>query len=144
MATGQYQLGGMAIIGGDLPFHNYGVADIGAGLGVLADTSNVGTTSLAPGVVLPTASAGVAKTIGVTLNTIPAGKGGLVRVYGVSVCTASGTVTYGETVQLDDTTSKLGWVKTHLTDQCQLGVALGTSTDGTPVKVLHFLAINEA
>lgn len=134
----------MAINGGDLPFHNYGASDIGAGLGVLADTSNPGTASLAPGIVLPSIGGGVAKTIGVTVNTIPAGKGGLVRVYGVSVCTASGTVTYGETVQLDDTSGKLGWVKTHLTDQAQLGVAMGTAANSEQVRVMHFLAINEA
>lgn len=143
MATGQYQNGGFAITGGDIPFHNYGGSDIGAGLAVLLDTSNPGGTGdKVPGVVLPTASGGVAGQIGVTVNAIPAGKTGLVRVYGVAVCTANGTVTIGETVMTSDTTSKLGYVKTQTTAGAQLGVAIGSATDGNQVQVLLHLAKN--
>lgn len=128
--------------GCDFTFHNYGGSDISANLGVLADTSNVGDQDNPPGIVLPTASGGQAKSLGITVETIKAGKSGRVRVFGSVTCTASGTVTFGEFVKIDDTTAKLGWVSTAGSAKEQVGQAFGTATDGNKVEVFICKALN--
>jgi hypothetical protein len=133
---------GYSVQGGDVTFKNYGVSDIEAGLGVLADTSNLGDQDNPPGIVLPTASGGQAKSLGVTVEKIRAGKSGRVRLLGSITCTAAGTVTYGEYVKISDTMSKLGWVATAGSAAEQIGQALGTSTDGTKVEIWLCKALN--
>ena len=128
---------------GDVVFKNYGVTDIGANLGVLADTSNVGDVDNPPGIVLPTASGGQDGSIGITTMTIKAGKMGLVRMAGRITCTASGTVTFGDHVKIDDTTSKLGWVSTAGSNKEQVGQALGTASDGNKVDIWLCKALND-
>lgn len=127
---------------GDVVFKNYGVSDIGPNLGVLADTSNVGDQDSPPGIVLPTASGGQAKSIGITVETIKAGKSGRVRMAGAITCTASGTVTFGEYVKIDDTTAKLGYVSTAGSAKEQIGQALTTATDGNRVEIWICKALN--
>lgn len=124
----------------DFTFKNATASTIAANLAVLASTAPTGDT---PGcVVLPTASGGVVGTIGVTVEAIPAGGVGRVRVYGIIPCTANGTVTFGEHVQVSDTSAKLGWVKTCGAATQQLGKALDTATNGQQVRVLLMMAAN--
>jgi hypothetical protein len=125
-----------------LTFHNFGVSDIAAGVGVLADTGNLPVGDLAGGIVLPTASGGVVGTLGVTVERIPAGRSGRVRTKGVSVCAADGSITYGTTVQISDTSAKLGRVKTCGSGVIQLGTALDGAVDGELVRVEHNVARN--
>jgi hypothetical protein len=136
MASNYNQFSAAAVSGGDLTFKNNGGTDIAAGLGVLIDSSND------RGILLPTASGGVVGTIGVTLDAIPAGKTGRVRVYGTAVCTSHGAVTRGTILQISDTTAHLGQVKTCGAGVAQLGVALNSADDANPVEVLLFLAKN--
>lgn len=123
-------------------FHNFTGSDIAAGLAVLTDAANPPTGDFAGGVVLPTASGGVAGTLGVTVERIPAGKSGPVRLSGISVCIANGTIVYGAPVQISDTTSKLGWVKALVAATEQLGKALCPAADSDLVLVFHSLANN--
>lgn len=123
-------------------FHNYGGTDIPAGVGVLADTSNPPSGDNAGGIVIPTASGGVVGTLGVTVENIKAGKTGRVRLQGVSVCTANGSITYGTAVQISDTASHLGEVKTCGAGITQLGVALNEVSAGELVRVFHSVARN--
>jgi hypothetical protein len=135
------QLG--SIYGGvDLPCKNYGGSDIGPGLGVLIDTGNLAGPDAAPGVVLPTNSGGVVGTLGITVETIYAGKVGRVRVAGAYPVVAHGSVTAGTYVQLSDTTAHLGQVKTCLSATEQIGQALNGASDGDPVLVLICKAKN--
>lgn len=133
---------GMHVQGGDVIFKNYGLTDIEANLGVLADTSNVGDQDNAPGIVLPTASGGQTGSLGVTVEKIRAGKSGRVRLLGSITCTAAGTVTYGEYVKIDDTALKLGWVSTAGSAKEQIGQALGTATNGNLVEIWLCKALN--
>jgi hypothetical protein len=126
----------------DLTFKNFGASAIEAGLAVLVDGSNVIPTNAVGGIVLPTASGGVAGTLGVTVERIPAGGIGRVRVAGVIQCKANGTVTYGQIVQASDTTAKLGWVKTCGAGTRQIGLALATAADGEFLPVLIAHAVN--
>jgi len=126
----------------DLTFKNYGASDIAANLVVLVDGSNVPPTKEPGGVVLPTASGGVAGTLGITVETIKAGGVGRVRVAGVCSVKANGAVTYGQLLQASDTTAKLGWVKTCGAATRQIGLALATASDGEPVPVLIAHAAN--
>lgn len=125
-----------------LTFHNFGVADIAAGLGVLSDAANPPATDFAGGIVLPTISGSVAGTVGVTVERIPAGRSGRVRVAGISVMTADGTIAYGANVQIATDASKLGFAKTCAAATPQLGIAIDAATDGQLVRVLHALANN--
>ena len=123
-------------MGGDLPFHNYGGTDIPAGTGMLMDTVNVQSSNLAPGVVVPTAAGGVVGTLGIAIETIPAGKNGRVRLYGAYPMICDGAITAGAFVQVSDTAGKMGRVKTKGAGVIQLGQALGTGADGDPILVL--------
>lgn len=130
------QFSAAPVIGGDLSFKNNSGSDILAGVGVLIDPSND------RGVLAPTASGGVVGTIGITLETIPAGKWGRVRCYGSAIGTAHNAVTRGTVVQISDTASHLGQIKTCGAGVAQLGIALNSAADGDPVEVLLFLAKN--
>lgn len=126
----------------DLTFKNYGGSDIAAGLAVLADTSHPPSGDVPGGVVLPTASGGVAGTIGITVEIIKAGGTGRVRVLGGYPCTANGTITYGDIVQASDTSAKLGWAKTCGAATRQLGIAMCGASNGEVVQVFVFPAAN--
>ena len=65
-----------------------------------------------------------------------------VAIMGTAVCTAHGTVTYGQIVMASDTTAHLGHVKTVTAGARQLGLALDTATDGQQVRVALFPAMN--
>jgi hypothetical protein len=125
-----------------LTYHNFGASDIAAGLGVLTDTANPPVGDYAGGIVLPTVSGSVAGTLGVTVERIPAGRSGRVRVSGVSVMTADGTIAYGANVQIATDSGKLGYAKTCAAATEQLGIALDAATDGQLVRVAHALANN--
>lgn len=129
------QLAGLPIAGGDIVFKNYGGSAIASGLAVLADGTNKGDANNPPGVVLPTAAGGVAKTIGVAVETIPAGGTGKVRLIGAAVCVANATITPGTLVQIDDTASFLGNVKVAASTNEILGKALSDAVAGDPVLV---------
>lgn len=136
------QLGSTDVLVGT--FHNFSTTtDIAAGLGVLADTSHLPSTDFAGGIILPANSGGVVGTLGVTMEKIPAGRTGRVRLSGVSVCTAEGSVTYGTPVQISDTSGKNGWVKTCGATTVQLGIAIDPSGgDGELVRVVHTVSKN--
>jgi Uncharacterized conserved protein (DUF2190) len=123
-------------------FHNFGASDIAAGLGVLSDSANPPAGDNAGGIVLPTVSGSVVGTLGVTCERIPAGRSGRVRVLGISVMTASGSIAYGANVQISTTTAELGYAKTCASGTPQLGIALDVATDGQLVRVAHALANN--
>ena len=137
-----YQHGGYAVAGGDLPVKNYAVTDIGANLVVLIDSANAMGPDAYVGVKLPSSGGGVVGTYGITQTPIAAGKTGLVRVIGSQWVLANGTVTAGEYVQASDTAAKLGYVKTCTAATEQIGQAISTATDGVPVHVLICKAKN--
>lgn len=128
----------------DIPCKNYGGTDIPAGRVVLLDTSNVAGADAATGVVLPTASGGVAGTLGITVEILYAGKVGRVRVAGMFPVIANGSITAGNYVQASDTTAKLGYVKALVADTEQIGQALDTVADGETCRVLICKAANLA
>ena len=130
------QLASIAINGGDPVFKNSTGVAIPSGYGVLADTVNKGDANNPPSVVLPTAAGGVAKTIGVTIEAIPAGGTGRVRLIGAAVCFANATITPGTLVQIDDTVGFLGNVKVAASTNEILGKALSDAVAGDPVLVL--------
>lgn len=134
MATGQYQYTELGIL--DIPVINSSGADIAEGVGVLFDTTNVLAVGTPPGIVAPTASGGVAATFGATVGAIANGKTGSVRVLGIKQMTAHGAVTAGDQVQISDTSSHLGQVKTLAGSGTQiLGRALNTAADAGTVMV---------
>jgi len=130
------QLSSVPVTGGDFVFKNYGGSAIAAGLGVLADGTNKGDGTQPPGIVLPTASGGVAKTIGVTVEAIPAGGQGRVRLLGAVVGLANATIAPGTLVQIDDTAAHLGEIKVAASTNEILGKALSDAVAGDPVLVL--------
>jgi hypothetical protein len=138
MATGTLHTGGMPIAGGDVAAANYGSSDIPDGRIVLIDTTNVMSASAAMGVVLPTASGGVAKTWGITTTTLYAKgdldvpKTGSVRVAGAYTVISDGAITAGQYVQASDTTGKLGYAKVCASATEQIGQAMNTVGDGEP------------
>jgi hypothetical protein len=118
-------------------------ADIPANRIVLLDTTNLMTTSLPRGVVLPTASGGVAGTFGVTTEILYARssstanpKVGRVAVEGVISVPADGAITAGNYVQASDTSGKLGYAKVAGAGVQQIGQALTTAADGEMVQIL--------
>jgi hypothetical protein len=142
MATGQYQLGGEYVSGGDVPAANYSLTDdIPEGRIVLLDTSNLMSASNPRGVVLPTASGGVAGTFGITIETLykktSSGqvRPGRVRTLGGYWVPADGAITAGNYVQASDTTDKLGYAKAVGAATQQIGQAETTAADGEMVFV---------
>lgn len=129
------QITSIPITGGDVPYKNYGLVDIAAGAGVLFDGTNEGTFTDAAGIVLPTAAGGVAKTAGVTVERIPAGGTGRVRMLGGAVCVANATLNPGDLVQIDDTAAHMGEVKAAAATNETLGKCLSAAVAGDPVLV---------
>lgn len=149
MATGQYQVGGYAVEGGDLCCANYGSSDIGPGLIVLVDTTNQFTPALPMGVALPTNGGGVVGTFGITIDTLYAkpstqahGVAGRVRTLGVYPVLANGAITAGGYVQASDTAAKLGYAKACGAATEQIGQAMNTVADGENCFVLICKAKN--
>jgi hypothetical protein len=129
------QISGVPVDGGDLIFKNYGGSDIPSNTGVLLDGTNLGTAADPPGVVVPTASGGVAKTIGVTLETIKAGGQGRVRVLGGAVCVANAAISPGDLVQIEDAATFMGRVKVATSTNHILGKALSSAVQNGSVLV---------
>lgn len=129
------QLVGINIQNADLPFKNYSAVDIPSGTAVLFDGTNKGDANTAAGIVVPTAAGGVVKTAGVTIERVPAGQTGRVRMLGAAVCVASGTLNPGDFVQVDDTVSVMGQVKAIASTNEILGRVLSAAVAGDPVLV---------
>lgn len=129
------QQSGSAVDGGDLPFKNYGGSAIGAGLAVKLDTGNVPSGTNPAGVVVTTSDVGA---IGVTLESIPAGKMGRVRCYGVAAATAGGTITVGQYVM----SAASGNVVAQTAGLYGLGYALSGAANTEIVRVLLAVAKN--
>lgn len=129
----------------DVTAGNYSTTtDIPANRGVLLDTSNQISTSYPRGVVLPTASGGVAGTFGVTVDQLykrPSSslgpRVGRVAVAGLISVPADGAITAGNYVQISDTSGKEGYVKVAGAGIQQLGQAEKTVADGEmcPVRI---------
>lgn len=144
MATGQYHCGGEYVAGGDVSAANYaayGSADIPEGRIVLLDTSNTFGANQPRGVVLPTASGGVAGTYGITIETLRAKNAsgelrvGRVRIAGSYWVPANGSITAGDAIQASDTADKLGYAKTAGAGVEQVGKAITSAADGEMVLV---------
>lgn len=127
------QLGGVP--GLDLAFKNYTGADIAAGIAVKLDAANPPNTNVAGGVILPTSDVDA---FGVTMEILPAGKIGRVRVGGVVVATASATITYGDVLMAD----AAGKVLPQTAGKCQIGRALSSAVAGDAVNVHIAVAKN--
>ncbi len=133
--TAALNRGDIPVLGGDVVCRNAGGTAIAAGLGVLFDTSHLNTGDLAPAVALPTNGGGVVGSAGITVDAIPAGGTGRVRFLGAYPVTAYGSITYGTTLQIADTTAHLGQVKTCVATVEQIGQAMNGASDGEPVLV---------
>lgn len=129
------QLSALPISGGDVTFKNYGVTAIASGLGVLADGTNKGDANNPPGIVLPTASGGVAKTLGITTEIIPAGGTGKVRMLGGAVGLSFATLTPGDLVEISDTTAHMGEIIAATSTHRTVGTCLTDCIAGDPVLV---------
>jgi hypothetical protein len=121
------QLGGVDVL--SLPVKNYGVTDIVDGACVILDTANPGSSNAARGVTLPASDV---KPYGFAVGTIPAGKPGLVRVYGVGVGIASGTLHVGDVVMCDSA----GAVLAQTAGKYQVGIAQSEAVATDRVQVL--------
>lgn len=116
--------------GMDLPFKNYGVSDIAAGLAVKLDTSNVGDTNTPQGVILTASDAGA---IGFALTVLKAGGIGMVRCGGTAVAVAKASFNPGVVLM----TNSEGKVLTQTSGLCQIGYAMTKPTaDGDSCVVL--------
>lgn len=120
----------------DLPFKNTSGSDIAAGYAVIADSSNPPSTGTPGGIVLPSSDA---KPLGVTIDAIPNGKIGRVRLNGVAPCICSAAITYGVSLMVDSA----GKVLAQTTGKYAIGVALGTTAGtGEIVAVLLDRSVN--
>lgn len=132
----------------DVTAGNYSTsADIAANRIVLLDTTNLMTTQLPRGVVLPTAGGGVVGTFGVTVETLyrrPSAtlgpRVGRVAVSGGISVPADGAITAGQYVQASDTLGKEGYAKVAGAGIQQIGQAETTVADGEMV----FIRIDKA
>lgn len=120
---------------GESVFKNYGLTDIPARAGVLFDGTNKGDAHNPPGIVIPTAAGGVAKTCGITLETIKAGSVGRVVTQGGAIAIANATLNPGDLVQLDDTALHMGEVKAAATTAEILGKCLSAAVAGDEVHI---------
>jgi len=120
---------------GEKVLKNYGVTDIAAGMGVLYDGTNKGDAHNPPGIVLPTASGGVAKTAGVTLEIIKAGACGRVVTRGEAVGTSNATLTPGALVKISDTSGNEGKIIAAASTDEILGRCLTDCVAGDPIVV---------
>lgn len=131
MANADFQWGGSAVTGGDIPFKNTDVSAMSAGQAVKVDPTNVmsGTQAVAGALI---AAAGD-KAVGYVIEAIPVNGIGRVRVYGVAPATASGAITAGVAVAPDAS----GKTKTCPAATAQSGYALtSAATNGDTILVL--------
>lgn len=136
------QMGGHAVNGGDMSCKNSGVTDIAAGTAVIVDTSNAPSGADPISIKVPATSGSVAKPWGITIETIKAGEVGRVRRLGAYPCTASGSITVGDFLQIDSASSKEGRVKTCGAATAQIGQAGNSAADGELVQVWISIAAN--
>lgn len=128
------QVGGVGVV--DLTFKNATGSDIAAGLAVIADSSNPPSPGVPGYITLPASDE---KPLGITVDAIPNGKTGRVRVIGVAVCTCSAAVAFGAYVETDSA----GKVLPQTAANYAIGVALGaTAGTGELVSVLIDRSIN--
>ncbi len=123
--------GGLPVTGGDLSLKNYSATDIPAGTAVIMDTTAadvMGCSAIAT-------SASVELTIGITLETIAAGKIGRVRTCGAASMTANDTILRGNAVQIDSATGHEGQCKLLASGKTQLGRALSNAVAGDEILV---------
>jgi len=113
----------------DVPVHNYGGSDLAEGVAVILDTTNTGGANTAPGVMLPASSA---KSIGFLPSAIPAGKSGVMRVYGIASGIASATVHVGDVLMVDTA----GKVLPQTAGLHQIGIAFSEAVANDRVLVL--------
>lgn len=130
------QLAGIAIPGGDITVKNYGVSDIAEGLAVILDTTNTPDGGGTPiGVTLPASDV---KSFGIAVTSIPAGKFGTVRVLGVAIGTASGTIHMGDFLMTDSA----GKVLVAGAGKYTIGQAMSEAVTTDRVAVLIAKAVN--
>lgn len=129
------QISSLPIIGADVPFKNYSLSTIPSGTAVLFDGTNKGDVNNAAGIVVPTASGGVAKTAGVTIEAIPSLGTGRVRMLGGAVAVANATMNPGDLIQIDDASSHMGEVKVATSTNEILGKCLSAAVAGDPVLI---------
>lgn len=113
----------------DVPVHNYGVSDLAEGSAVILDTSNTGGANTAVGVKLPASDV---NPVGILPTAIPAGKSGVVRVYGVASGIASGTVHVGDPLMTDSA----GKVLAQTAGKFQIGICWSEAVANDRVLVL--------
>ena len=135
--TNPNAVAGYAIPGGDLPVKNYSaVTAIAAGVAVKFDTANPGAGVYgSPTGVLLTSSD---RTVGVTVDAIPAGKFGRVRTMGGAVLTAGATIHAGDVVMAN----AAGAAVPQTAGLFQLGTAANEALSGDPVLVILSIAKN--
>lgn len=110
-------------------------SDINPGYAVTVDGSNLlGGTNSSVGCKLPPTS-GSEVTIGITMETIKAGAIGRVRVAGLAVAKASGSVTAGTYLQAQVTSGNEGKLSTCGSGKAQIAFALEGASDGEDVLV---------
>jgi predicted RecA/RadA family phage recombinase len=126
------QVAGSAVDGGDIYFKNYGGSAIPAFTAVKIDSSNATSATAPPGVVQTTDDTNA---IGFALESIPAGKSGRVRCYGVAVAIAGAAITVGTYVM----TNSSGQVVAQTAGKFGIGYAIRTasaSTENVPVLIM--------
>lgn len=85
---------------------------------VSVDTANEG------GVVIPTAAGAVGTPLGITLEAIPPGATGAVRVYGTAIAIAGAAISSGVAVTASNTGGQLGRAVTAGAAAAQVGTSL--------------------
>jgi hypothetical protein len=124
----------------DIPVVNYGVTDIPAFTAVVIDTTNYiqsATANDGIGVKLPTTNSASQYCCGVLMETAKAGgTAARMRTQGLVKCVASGAVTVGQAVNIEDASGHEGQVETLDTGDPMMGLAVSTAADGEDVLIL--------
>lgn len=120
------QLGGVQLL--DLPVKNFTGSDIPDGTALIFDVANLATSNLPAGVVTSTGTTG----IGFASGVIPTGKTGLMRVYGIAVAIAGGTINPNDVLM----TNASGQVVTQTAAAPQVGYCLSAAVATDKVQVL--------
>lgn len=131
------QLSAIHVPNGEITLYNYGGSDIAAFQAVEIDTSNTGTSQNPPGIVLATVAAStIQMPVGITMETIKAGRSGRVQILGGAVCTADGAINYGQWVEPSNASSKLGRVRLATGAAPAMGFCLSQNAlDADPVLI---------
>jgi len=124
-------------------FHNFGTVAIPANTVVIPDPANPPTGDFAGGVIVPLTTSTIDGSFGgVTVESIPPGRSGPVRLMGVSVVTAAAAINYGQNVQASLTAGFLGQVAPCAAGTAQLGYALAPAAAGDILPIFHAPANN--